>query len=155
MNLTDLSIVFTIWPLKKYLGYSLKLVLVIQSTKIRDCFVNYLPLLYIFWWIFCKSFFFCIYACIWEMMFIFQDSKIDYKAAINKTSIVLLIWRLFVLMHVLITFGHFCYPSMYKKNNRLVFNANFSSISAISWHEQILLFTETPIRPLEIKHTCL
>ena len=34
----------------------------------------------------------------------------------------------------------------------LVFNANFSNISAILWCEEILLLTKTPTRPLEIKH---
>jgi hypothetical protein len=37
----------------------------------------------------------------------------------------------------------------------LMFNANFSSISTISWCEQILYYFKTPTRPLEIKHTCL
>jgi hypothetical protein len=37
----------------------------------------------------------------------------------------------------------------------LVFNANFSSISAISLRDKFYLLTLTPTRPLEIKHTCL
>ena len=40
----------------------------------------------------------------------------------------------------------------------LVFNANISNISAISWREQIVLLTQTPTRvtrPLKVKHICL
>ena len=39
--------------------------------------------------------------------------------------------------------------------DRLVFSANLSNISAISWREQIVLLTWKPTKPLEVKHTCL